>query len=125
MQVPSSRKLAGSGTVGVSVSFDRVPVNVANPPVELKPEFPQFQDTLGWVRRARGELVEAARVLEKAKTLKPEQPDVFYHLGVVYSEQGRGNDAAASFQRALALNSGFSNAPDARQRLALLRDHSH
>jgi tetratricopeptide (TPR) repeat protein len=99
-------------------------LNWASKAVELKPEFPQFQDTLGWVRRARGELVEAARVLEKAKTLKPEQPDVYYHLGVVYAEQGRGNDAATAFQQALALNSSFSNSPDARQRLAQLRAHS-
>lgn len=88
--------------------------------VELQPQFPQFQDTLGWVRRARGELAEAASVLEKARTLKPEQPDVYYHLGIVYSEQRRSADASIAFNRALALNPNFESAGDARQRLAQL-----
>jgi tetratricopeptide (TPR) repeat protein len=91
----------------------------ANKAVELATELPQFQDTLAWVRRARGELDQAARILEKATTLKPEMADVYYHLGIVYSEQGRTADAGAALNKALAMGS-LGNFEDARQRLARL-----
>jgi tetratricopeptide (TPR) repeat protein len=91
----------------------------ANKAVELAPQLPQFQDTLAWVRRARGELDQAARILEKSTTLKPELADVYYHLGIVYSEQGRNADAGEAFKKALAMGS-LANSGDARQRLARL-----
>jgi Flp pilus assembly protein TadD len=57
--------------------------------------------------------------LEKATTLKPEMADVYYHLGIVYSEQGRTADAGAALNKALAMGS-LGNVEDARQRLARL-----
>jgi tetratricopeptide (TPR) repeat protein len=94
-------------------------VKWANKAVELAPESPQFQDTLAWVRRARGELDQASRILEKATTLKPAQAEVYYHLGIVYSEQRRTAEAGNALKKALAMGS-LANAEDARQRLARL-----
>jgi tetratricopeptide (TPR) repeat protein len=91
----------------------------ANKAVELMPESSQFQDTLGWVRRARGELAQASRILEKATTLKPALADVYYHLGIVYSELGRPGNAGEALKKALAMGP-LANADDARQRLARL-----
>lgn len=89
--------------------------------VELVPEAKQFQDTLGWVHWARGEMDKAASVLEKAAVGEPQQPEVYYHLGIVYTEMGNPQKAAAALERALTLNDKFPEADDARRRLSELR----
>ena len=88
--------------------------------VELGPKVPQFQDTLGWVYRARGELDKAIPLLQKAAALKPQNAEILYHLGVVYAETGQAKEAAATLRKALALKDGFGGADDARRRLAEL-----
>lgn len=88
--------------------------------VRLTPNFGAFQDTLGWVYRARGELDKAADVLVKAATSNPSRPEIQYHLGIVYSEQGKKLEAISAFRKALAINSRFSNAEDAQRRIASL-----
>ena len=90
--------------------------------VDLVPNAPTFQDTLGWVYRAKGQLGDAVSVLKKAAALKPQNPEILYHLGVVYSEAGRNKDAALAFSEALTLDPAFSGAEDARRRLAALKD---
>ena len=89
--------------------------------VELVPEAPQFLDTLGWVHRWRGELTLASSVLKKASLLKPELPEVFYHLGVVCADASNGKDAQVALGKALALRNDFPGAEDARRRLAALK----
>ena len=89
--------------------------------VELAPAAPEFQDTLGWVYRARGELDKATSALQKAASAKPELAEVIYHLGVVYAENGKTNDAEATLRKALALKKDFAGADDARKRLNSLR----
>ncbi|HTP35441.1 MAG TPA: tetratricopeptide repeat protein [Candidatus Acidoferrales bacterium] len=91
----------------------------ANKAVELEPQAPQYRDTLAWVRRARGELDQAARLLEQVSATNPPQGEFYYHLGIVYSEQGRNAEASAALKKALSLGS-FGEAEDARQRLARL-----
>ena len=74
-------------------------------------------DTLAWVRRARGELAEAAKILEpRAATTR--DAAVAYHLGVVYSEMGRKRDAATLFDKALKLAPNYAPAQEARRKLA-------
>jgi lipopolysaccharide biosynthesis regulator YciM len=76
--------------------------------VELSPSTLQFQDTLGWVHRARGELDLAASVLERA-TAAPDAhqaemlSQIFEHLGVVYHEQGKIPEAARALHQSEAL----------------------
>lgn len=88
--------------------------------VELQPQVAQFQDTLGWVFRARGELDQASTTLEKAAALDPKDPTTYYHLGVVYSEKRKGREAVVALNRALAINAAFPEAGDARKLLAQL-----
>jgi tetratricopeptide (TPR) repeat protein len=88
--------------------------------VELKPDVPHFQDTLGWVYRARGERDKALPALEKAASLPPPQAVVSYHLGVLYAEHGRSKDALAALRRALQIDRNFADAADARTRIEAL-----
>ncbi len=86
----------------------------------LGPKVPEFQGTLGWVHRARGDLAKAAQALQKAATLKPERPAIIYHLAVVHQEQGKTKEALAELKKALALDKNFPGADDARRRLQQL-----
>jgi tetratricopeptide (TPR) repeat protein len=89
--------------------------------VELSNGQPDFADTLAWVHRARGELDQASSVLERASAGGKASPLVYYHLGIVRSEQGRKKEALAAFQSALKLSDKFPEAADARQRIAALQ----
>jgi tetratricopeptide (TPR) repeat protein len=88
--------------------------------VELDPVEPGFQDTLGWVHRARGELGPAIAALAKAAATNPPRAVFHYHLGVASAEAGRFGEATAALKRALAIDANFSDAADARKRLATL-----
>ena len=89
--------------------------------VSLYPKFPPFYDTLGWVYRARGELEHAMATLEKGETLDPKNPEILYHLGVVYMDQNRHKEAAQQFTIALSLNQPFPDAQEARKHLQILK----
>jgi len=52
--------------------------------------------------------------------MKPEQADIFYHLGVVQAERGRTDEAITALKKALTLSGDFPQANDARQRLQAL-----
>lgn len=92
----------------------------ANRAVALSPNTPQFRDTLGWVYRARGDLVKARAELERAATASQNYGEPSYHLGIVLEEQGRRADAANAFARALKQPLGPDSAADAKKRLQAL-----
>ena len=88
--------------------------------VEIAPDNASFKDTLGWVHRANGDLDNAEASLRQAVEMDPQLAAAHYHLGVVLADLGRNDDAAASLRQALAVNPNFSQAEDARERLASL-----
>ena len=88
--------------------------------ISIAPTVSQFQTTLGWVQRARGELDLAAQTLAKAAALKPERADAFYYLAIAHLDRGKRAEGIASLKKALALDPGFPNAVDAKQRLKAL-----
>ncbi len=88
--------------------------------IELAPNDPRLQDTLGWVHLARGELDPAAKAIVKAVTAYPEVANFQYHLGIVYDAQGRSKEAAAALRKALELDKNLRGAADARERLKKL-----
>jgi superkiller protein 3 len=92
-----------------------------NKAIQIAPRATTLYDTLGWVHRARGELDPAAKAIEKAVAGTPTHPRFRYHLGIVYSEQGKIKEAIAAFQRALELDENFRDAADARKQLEKLR----
>jgi tetratricopeptide (TPR) repeat protein len=88
--------------------------------VDLNPQIPAFQVTLAWVYRARGDLGNAAAVLEKCAAANPRSPTVLYRLGVVYSEAGKTQQARTYLARALTLEKDAGEAEDIRKRLSTL-----
>ena len=88
--------------------------------VAASPNNAAFQDTLGWIHRARGDLKAAEAVLEKAAAVKPERVSALYHLGVVRQELQKRDQAIAALRRALEIDSSFADAADARSRLKAL-----
>lgn len=73
--------------------------------VEFMPLEGAFIDSLGWALYRKGELKDAAFYLERSRRhITREDPEILYHLGVVYSRLGRYRDAADALQRARELS---------------------
>ncbi len=97
------------------------------------PDRPEAMDTVGYVYFRRGHheaaLGQLRRAIELAEAQRGEAPASFhYHLGLSLSALDRNAEAAAAFERALALDSGFAGAVDARRQLeaakSRVRPHS-
>ena len=87
----------------------------------IVPSTPAFQDTLGWVHHARGELAQAAIILKEASSKAPEQAAIWYHLGMVLDDQGNTKEAQAALTKALSLEQDFVGRDDAKLRLARIQ----
>lgn len=94
---------------------------MARKAVELAPEAAQFQDTLGWIYRANGKLVEARAALEKAVQLAPDDAGINAHLGIVLKESGENARAIELLKKALGTGTDF---PEAAEAKALLNELS-
>ena len=92
----------------------------ASKAVTLAPRNANLLDTLAWVYRARRENDKAIATLQKSLRLDAKNPEALYHLGVLYQEDGELARARSDFSAALAISGEFSDAPDARTRLAAL-----
>jgi len=96
-------------------------LKLAKQTVQRYPKNPNFQDTLAWVLRANKDSAQALLVAKKASALDPKNPQILYHMGVLYEETGKTSLAANSYTHALALANNFDGAVDAQQRLAALK----
>jgi len=86
--------------------------------VEALPLEAPIADSWGWALLHRGELMEAAFHLERALRHHPrEDPEMLYHLGVVYSRLERIGEARRALQRAAELDPGFEPAQRELRRL--------
>ena len=85
--------------------------------IELEPQVPEFHVTLGWAYRASGDVAKAQETLRAAAAMKRSTPSAHYYLGRVYLEQGKKPEAAAAFKRALAVQSNFAQAAEAKKYL--------
>jgi tetratricopeptide (TPR) repeat protein len=63
-----------------------------------------FVDSLGWAHYRKGELQDAAFYLERARRhVVREDPEILYHLGVVYGRLGRYSEATDALEKARRL----------------------
>ena len=90
----------------------------------LAPQDFNTQDTLGWVLRSNGNLARALATLKNANSLAPDNPQILYHLGVVYQETKQPQLAVEYLSRALSFGRTFDGAADAKARLVALRNVS-
>jgi tetratricopeptide (TPR) repeat protein len=86
------------------------------------PDHPAVADTVGFVylqaNRQNAALQQFRYALELARDQSgPESPIVHYHLGLSLMAEGRKQEAAEAFQRALDLNPEFPGSSDARRLL--------
>ncbi len=69
-------------------------------------DVPAFQDTYGWIEYRRGNLDEALPSLEAAAKGLPNDPIVQFHLGMVYADLGRKDEAVTQLNRTITLGQG-------------------
>jgi tetratricopeptide (TPR) repeat protein len=67
----------------------------------LRPEDGYIVDSLGWVYFKQGRFPEAARELERAGSLVPDDPVILEHLGDAYRQLGQGARALEVYRKAL------------------------
>lgn len=67
----------------------------------LEPGSGAIIDSLGWAHFRLGELVPAARFLEQAGRLEPEDPEILGHLAELYAHRGDTARARGALDRAL------------------------
>ena len=85
--------------------------------VELEPNVADYHDTLGWTLRASGNQEDGLTSLKKAAQLAPQNPEILYHLGVLYTESGDKRMAIKTLTQALAASNHFSSAAQAEKLL--------
>ncbi len=83
-----------------------------------------YHYVLGTVYFSNGELEKAKEVLEKASSLKPDDPRPFYNLGVIYygvwdvrTEEQRGRSKEQEYRRVKDILSNYPFPPDHFRRL--------
>jgi predicted Zn-dependent protease len=85
-----------------------------------RPRSGAIADTLGWILFQQRSLERASRLLEQAASALPTQPQVHYHLGVVYAELGKRAEARQALEQALK-GPRFVERSDAQKLLDSLR----
>ena len=75
--------------------------------VELEPKEGIIVDSLGWAHYRLRHLDRAAALLERASRLRSKNAEIEYHLGAVYADLGRTEDARKQFRRALEIDQAF------------------
>ena len=84
-------------------------------------DHPAFLDTIGWVYFKNGDLDRALAALEQAVRGAPDDSEFRYHLGMVHHARGEAEKAAEQLTKALAGQSKFRGAGEARSTLRSLR----
>jgi tetratricopeptide (TPR) repeat protein len=90
--------------------------------IELNPDFVSAHILLGVALYSRDQdATRAEASIRHALELSPQNKWAYYYLGDIYYQEGRVKEAAAMYQRALALDQDFQ---EAQRRLASLRDET-
>ena len=84
------------------------------------PRSPAVADTLGWLLYQSGALERAETLLGQAAGGAPDNPEIRYHLGLVYAKRGKKEEARREIERALEAPN-FAGAEEARRTLESIR----
>jgi tetratricopeptide (TPR) repeat protein len=85
------------------------------------PDRLEVTDTLGWVYQKKGLPKFAIPIFQGVVKKDPQNPQYRYHLGIALASAGDSAAARKELEKALALNSSFAEAADARRVLATLQ----
>jgi superkiller protein 3 len=79
-------------------------VDAAQMAVALDPENAMAWDLLGWGQYLVKRPKEAKNSLERAIALNPDLASAYYHLGLVYAQEGLNDMARRAYERAIDLD---------------------
>ncbi|HEX4486353.1 MAG TPA: tetratricopeptide repeat protein [Terriglobales bacterium] len=90
------------------------------------PESPDAADTLGWVYYKKGIYDSAADLFQEAlklaaKSKRPEDAGMHYHLGLAYQKTGKAALSRREFEAVLRIDPGYQDAGEVRELLAGLK----
>ena len=88
---------------------------------EANPEDPNISDTFGWILFKQGDYRWALSLIQQSVSKIPENPEVWYHLGMVQYKLGKRQEAKVALDKALELNSEFSGAQEAKDILEIMK----
>ena len=97
----------------VEAGFDLIRRAIAQ-----RPRAGYIVDSLGWAHYRLGQYEDAARELEWAAELTPDDPEIIDHLGDAYWRTGRRLEAGFEWSRALSLDPDKEMAASLREKLA-------
>ena len=80
-----------------------VALSLAQTAKRAYPDSPSASDTLAWAYYHKGTYASAQDLLEDAAKSDPNDPNIQYHLGMVYLKQGDKANAATHLKKAVAL----------------------
>ena len=88
------------------------------------PDLAEVDDTLGWIYFKKEMMTLAVPRLEESVRKSPRNAVYHFHLGMAYAKQEQVEKARESLQKALAIDSNFANAEEAKATLATLGKRS-
>ncbi|HEX5529442.1 MAG TPA: tetratricopeptide repeat protein, partial [Methylomirabilota bacterium] len=88
---------------------------------ELAPDDPRVSDTLGWILYKRGVYQSALALLRESAAKLGDNPQVQYHLGMVYAQLGDQANARKALNAAIGSPANFPGKDEARKTLADLK----
>jgi tetratricopeptide (TPR) repeat protein len=86
--------------------------------LELRPNDPYIQDSMGWVKYRIGDPLAALTYLQRAYARRPE-PEIGVHLGEVLWQQGRHTEAKTIFENAAKKDANNKLLRETLQRLGI------
>jgi Tfp pilus assembly protein PilF len=84
---------------------------------ETQPYVAAAHIEMAWMQREMGNTIDAEQELRHALQIEPQNPIALAHLGQIYQDSGQPVQAAALYQRSLAIN---NRQPQVQTRLAAL-----
>lgn len=99
---------------------DRRAQPTAERALELAPDVPGIQDTLGWILVGQGDVAGGLKWLEKALAGAPQAASIRYHHAAALARSGDKERAKKALQALLAAEPRFPEADAARKLLATL-----
>ena len=86
--------------------------------VTLAPRTAEIVDTLGWMKIQGSDRPGGLKLLQRARALDKDNPQIGYHLAVALDQSGKRAEAKALLQSVLARNPRFEGVEDAKQLVA-------
>ncbi len=91
-----------------ALSMAQTALKLAQGAARSDEEIAAVQDTLGWVQYRMGDYQNARQNLQEAVNVDPREPEMRYHLGMVYAAQGQTDAARAELTHAVLLAPGYA-----------------